>query len=173
MKGSKYLCCPNVPIHMSVIEFCEFISPEGSTFTKDISHIRVLKGPDQKSYIIAIKMETKTSAIEFISHYHNKQFSYFEPDLCQLAILSDAYIENCSSVFLEAQECLFQDYMEQVNCPICLEDIFNMSHPSEFLITILCCHTCNWKCLVGWGRNESDKVEDENTSQTCPLCRYY
>jgi hypothetical protein len=102
LQGSKYLCCPNVPIHMSVIEFCEFISPEGSVFTKDISHIRVLKGPDQNSYIIALKMQTKTSAIEFVSHFHNKQFSFFEPDLCQLAILSDAYIENSVHVFLEA-----------------------------------------------------------------------
>ena len=102
LHGSKYLCCPNVPIHMPVIEFCEFISPAGSVFTKDISHIRVLKGPDQNSYIIALKMETKSSAKEFVAHYHNKQFSFFEPDLCLLAILSDVYIENSKHVFLEA-----------------------------------------------------------------------
>ena len=57
--------------------------------------------------------------------------------------------------------------MEQINCPICLEDIFNISTPSDFNITILCCHTCNWKCLVGC------VLKDMESAQTCPLCRYY
>jgi hypothetical protein len=36
----RYLCCFDVPIYMSAIEFCEFISPKGNI----IEHIRVLKG---------------------------------------------------------------------------------------------------------------------------------
>ena len=31
---------------------------------------------------------------------------------------------------------------------------------SDYIITILCCHTFHWKCLKNW--NET----------TCPLCRY-
>jgi hypothetical protein len=56
---SKYLCCANVPIHISISEFSDFISPDGSSFTKNIVHLRVLKGPDQGSYIIVIKMASK------------------------------------------------------------------------------------------------------------------
>ena len=54
LAGSKYLCCPNVPIHMSVIEFSEFLTSGGCS--DQLSHIRVLKGPDQNSYIIVLKM---------------------------------------------------------------------------------------------------------------------
>ena len=33
----------------------------------------------------------------------------------------------------------------------------------DFNITILCCHTFNWKCLVGWGgnnKNFQEEIED-------------
>lgn len=77
------------------------------------------------------------------------------------------------------QECLFQDDLNQSNCPICLEPIFeevgerHIEKPwdsnEDFNLTILCSHTFNWKCLLGWG---GDKVNQDEV-HTCPLCRYY
>ncbi len=65
-----------------------------------------------------------------VTHFHGKQYNYLEPDLCNLAILQDVVIEDNqrskkeTKMFLQAQECLFQDDIEQSNCPICLENIF-------------------------------------------------
>ena len=54
----------------------------------------------------------------------------------------------------------------------------------DFNVTILCCHTFNFKCLVGWGGKdggvsygqeaalESNMLEDDK-ALTCPLCRYF
>lgn len=131
-----------------------------------------------------------------MSHYHNKQFNFVEPDICKLSILKDASLETEKPRKQEsdARECLFEDHMEQINCPICLEDIFTDgkkpnppimrssdrqyeqqwdSVNQDFNITILCCHTFNWRCLVGWGGHETNQVENEEQAQTCPLCRYY
>ena len=32
-KGIRFLCCPSIPVHISVIDFCEFIAPDESKFT--------------------------------------------------------------------------------------------------------------------------------------------
>jgi len=40
----------------------------------------------------------------------------------------------------------------------------------DFLVTILCCHTFNWKCLSAWG---DKKEEAELEVAVCPLCRFY
>ena len=82
--GSRYLCCPNVPVHISIIEFSDFISP---VFTKQIQHLRVLQGQDQDSYIIVIKLVSTASAIEFVDHYHCKAYNDIEPESCHLALL--------------------------------------------------------------------------------------
>jgi hypothetical protein len=90
--------------------------------------------------------------------------------------------------------------MGQVNCPICFESIFDESEEQktggiiktkspanaksverdmekpwdpeseDFLVTILCCHTFNWKCLSAWG---DKKEEAELEVAVCPLCRFY
>jgi len=81
-------------------------------------------------------MDSKASAIEFVDAYHGKQFNFIEPEVCQVSILIDAYIENrkpkseniFDKVSLEAQECLFEDDLDQGNCPICLENLFDYSH---------------------------------------------
>ena len=51
------------------------------------NHLRVLKGPDQDSYIIAIKMNSKQSAIDFVSTFHGKRYNFIEPEECRLSIL--------------------------------------------------------------------------------------
>ena len=43
----------------------------------------------------------------------------------------------------------------------------------DFNVTILCCHTFNWRCLIRGGGQESQMVESDDQVQTCPLCRYY
>lgn len=85
--------------------------------------------------MIAIKMNSKTAAIDFVQAFHGKKFNSIEPEECLVSILTDAYIENRKpnltskgTIFdkasLEAQECLFEDDLEQINCPICLENLF-------------------------------------------------
>lgn len=78
-------------------------------------------------------MSSKKEAIKFVDQFHGKKFNFIEPEECRLSILMDAYIENrrtagSTNIFdkltLEAQECLFEDDMDQVNCPICLENLF-------------------------------------------------
>ena len=41
----------------------------------------------------------------------------------------------------------------------------------DFNVTILCGHTFNWKCLIGYGNIEDEEIDE--TSLTCPLCRFY
>jgi len=50
----------------------------------------------------------------------------------------------------------------------------------DFNISILCCHTFNQRCLIGWSGNEmsalrssGDNTGGEDIADTCPLCRYY
>ena len=70
--------------------------------------------------------------MQFVDTFHGKRFNFIEPEECQFSILMDAYIENRKpkqgNIFdkktLEAQECLFEDDLEQINCPICLENLF-------------------------------------------------
>lgn len=58
----------------------------------------------------------------------------------------------------------------------------------DFNITILCSHTINWRCLLGWENNERGAqtsaltqplsseghgISHSETAPTCPLCRFY
>lgn len=55
------------------------------------------------------------SAKEFVSHYHNKQFNFIEPDVCKLSILKNAYLDIDKPRVKDdeqPQECLFEDHME-------------------------------------------------------------
>lgn len=91
----------------------------------------------------------------------------------------DTYIEHNENdeqkIFLEAQEILFQDDLDQNQCPICLEDIYEKEGgnqqqsegrqiekiwESDFNITILCCHTINFMCLQKWGNPNNQKETD-------------
>lgn len=49
----------------------------------------------------------------------------------------DTYIEHNENdeqkIFLEAQEILFQDDLDQKQCPICLEDIYETEGSNELL----------------------------------------
>lgn len=43
----------------------------------------------------------------------------------------------------------------------------------DFNISILCSHTFNWMCLLGWGNDSHMARANEDQIHTCPLCRYY
>ena len=66
MNGSRYLCAHEVPQHVSIADFCEFICPPGSTLTNSLQGLRVLKGPDAATYIIAIKLRSRHDAVTFV-----------------------------------------------------------------------------------------------------------
>lgn len=93
-QGGRYLCCYNVPVHVSAIEFGEFISPKKSEFTREILHLRVLKGTGKETYIMLIKMTSNESAMAFINRYHCKPFSDIDPEKCHLSVLTNASIKS-------------------------------------------------------------------------------
>ena len=92
---SPYLCCPYIPTHMHVIEFCEFLEP----FQTKLSKMRVLRAAENSFYIIVIKMNTSNlifftfkviDTLEFLKHYQRRKFNLIESDLCQVNLLLQA-----------------------------------------------------------------------------------
>lgn len=75
-KGCRYLVCTEVPVHVSAIEFSEFIAP----LTKEIKHIRVLKGNHKEVYVIVMKLESAKAAQDFVAHFQNLPFNSIEPE---------------------------------------------------------------------------------------------
>ena len=39
-------------------------------------------------------MSSLQSAKEFVSHYHNKQYNFIEPEACKLSMLLNAHIDS-------------------------------------------------------------------------------
>jgi hypothetical protein len=62
---SAYLCCPFVPIHMQIIEFCQFIE----SYQREIKQVRVLKSAEPNEYMIAIKFSSSKDAYGFAQEF--------------------------------------------------------------------------------------------------------
>ena len=56
--GNQYICA-TVPIHLSVIEFCDFIKD----FSYAISELKVAKSQELEFYFIIIRLHTSTDII--------------------------------------------------------------------------------------------------------------
>ena len=76
--SSEYICCPAVPTHTHIIEFCQFIEP----FEKQINKVRVFKSPQPSQYMIAIKLNSAQDAREFAKYFQGRRFNQIEPDYC-------------------------------------------------------------------------------------------
>jgi len=72
---------------MHIVEFCQFIE-ERSKFSQlfskseDLSDLRVLKGPDPDTYLIAVKLTSIKAARNFVQEFHRRKFNQIESDLC-------------------------------------------------------------------------------------------
>lgn len=67
-------------------------SKHSAIFSKkrDLCDIRVLKGPEPNLYIIILKLTSVESARAFTEEFHRKEFSKWEPDLCEVFTLQSA-----------------------------------------------------------------------------------
>jgi hypothetical protein len=87
---TQYICCPYVPTHMQIIEFCQFISG----FQRVISRVKVFKSPQPNEYMICIKFSGKGDALDFAKQYQRRKFFQIEPDLCIVYQLLAARIKS-------------------------------------------------------------------------------
>lgn len=63
---SGYLCCPFVPIHMQIIEFCQFIE----SYQREIKQVRVLKSAEPNEYMIAIKFSSSKDTLASLKNFN-------------------------------------------------------------------------------------------------------
>ena len=71
----QYVCCPQIPAYLHVIEFCMIIeerSKHSAVFCKkrDLLDVRVLRGPEPSFYIICLKLNSIEAASAFVSEFH-------------------------------------------------------------------------------------------------------
>ena len=77
--NQNVLCCPEVPLHIHVIEFCLFLEEkldQSSNLCKlDLAHLRVLKSAQPNLYTIIIKLKTKQKTRAFYTEVNNRRFN--------------------------------------------------------------------------------------------------
>ena len=71
----QYVCCPQIPAYLHVIEFCMIIeerSKHSAVFNKkrDLCDLRVLRGPEPAFYIICLKLSSVQAANSFVREFH-------------------------------------------------------------------------------------------------------
>jgi hypothetical protein len=58
--------------------------------------MRVLKGPDPKSYIVVMKFINTEAALNFVKEFHERKFNEIEPEACHVSWLLTVHIEDYS-----------------------------------------------------------------------------
>ena len=81
--------------------------------------MRVLKGPDPKSYIVVIKFISTEAATNFMNEFHMRKFNEIESEACNVVWLKSIHIEDNGPQ--TSPEQLFKDHLNQENCPVCIE----------------------------------------------------
>ena len=69
--NTQFVCCPMIPSYLHVVEFCMLVEDRNKYSTifskkRDLSNLRVLKGPEPNIYVIAIKLTSVAAAKRFI-----------------------------------------------------------------------------------------------------------
>ena len=94
--NNQFLCCPQIPTYLHVVEFCMMIedrNQNSSIFKKrDLTSLRVLKGPEPNQYIIILKFNSVAAVRVFVKEFHKRKFNQIEPDLCEVYTLETARI---------------------------------------------------------------------------------
>ena len=137
-----------IPTKLHVVEFCMFVedrNKHSTVFSKkrDLSILKVLKGPEPNIYVIAIKLNSIDAAKRFIQEFHKRKFNQIEADLCEVFTLNSVKLftnAQTEEVKKDSPQILFEDNQEQQNCPICLEP----NDPKDHKIHGL--HACSDMC---------------------------
>ena len=122
--SNVYLVCKVMPIHMHIVEFCQFVEERlnlSLTLTStDLCSLKVLRGSQPGLYTILVKMRSVDTCNKFLNEFQNRKFNQLEPDKCTLC----AVVSATHSLESTASE-------DQSNCPICLESIIQGSSNSQ------------------------------------------
>jgi hypothetical protein len=70
--------------------------------------MRVLKGPDPKGYIVALKFINPQGALNFVKEFHMRKFNELEDEACHLSQLQSVHIEELTKT-IASPEALFLD----------------------------------------------------------------
>ena len=86
-----------IPTYLHVVEFCMFVEERNKYSTifskkRDLSILKVLKGPEPNIYVIAIKLNSVDAARRFIQEFHKRKFNQLESDLCEVFTLESVKI---------------------------------------------------------------------------------
>lgn len=87
METGLYLCCFRIPVHLHILEVCDFLSSHQNL----IARARVLRnqGPT-KDYALVLKMRSSRDARDFYTRFHKKMFNAIEKDVFLLQKLERA-----------------------------------------------------------------------------------
>lgn len=156
--NSTILCAYDIPFHISIPEFLEFVAPVDPF----VSQYRVIRDSSPSSYMVLLKMRDPYSANDFYKQYNGRLFSSMEEEKCQVVYIDSVEVNSLTLPsyaipFLNQSTTAADEEDLLPTCPVCLEA---MDESATGLLTILCQHTFHCHCLSKWGDG------------SCPVCRY-
>ena len=80
---------------------------------RDLTNLRVLKGPEPNHYIVALKFNSEAAVKNFVKEFHKRKFNQIEPDLCEVYTLETVrIIADGSEQKIYSPQILFEDNQE-------------------------------------------------------------